>query len=294
MKLMAGKRIFYAIGIFWIFTPAAADSKIGVEDCSTCHREITREWRSSLHAQAYISPVFLKRKEELSDSGQSSCSCHAPDNIAPEFLGAVPEEREDSLHLGVDCLACHMDKDMVAWSSGEQRYVPHFTRMNRMYSQGRFCTGCHRWGKGTGFDCQECHMPELRGANSDGPHIGKVTGATHRSHSWPGSRNPEILAQGAVLTSIRNGKQLSVSVTNVVGAHSFPVGDHHRAEIVVLSESSLDPVWGQSVKLAPDSTAEYSVKLRSARARAIVELRFYPAPAVWPDSFYVLYKEMID
>ncbi len=294
MKLMSVKSIYYAIGIFWIFTPAAADSKIVVEDCSTCHRTITREWRSSLHAQAYISPVFLKRKEELSDSGQSSCACHAPDNIAPEFLGAVPEEREDSLHLGVDCLACHMDKDMVAWSSGQQRYAPHFTRMDTMYSQGRFCTGCHGWGKESGFDCQECHMPELRGANSDGPHIEKVTGATHRSHSWPGSRKPEMLSQGVVLTAIRNGRELSLSVTNVVEAHTFPVIDRHQAEIVVLPESSLNPFWRQSVKLVRDSTAEYSVELRDANAHALVELRFYPVPAIWPDSFYVLHKEMID
>ena len=294
MSLTAFKITSCAIGLLWIFTLARADSQIGVGDCATCHGAITREWRSSLHAQAYISPVFLKRKEELRDSGQSSCACHAPENIAPEFLGAVPQAREDSLHLGVDCLACHMDDDMVAWSGAQQRFVPHFTSMDSIYSQGRFCTGCHSWGKESGFDCQECHMPEIEGGGSDGPHIGKVDGATHRSHGWPGSRNPEILAQGAALTAVRNGKRLGLSVANLVGAHSFPVSSGHRAEIVVLAESSLSPVWEQSVTLAVDSTAEYSVELGDIRAGALVELRFYPAPAVWPDSFYVLHKEMID
>ena len=120
MKLKFLKIIFYAFGILWIFTPNTADSKPGVSACSTCHVAITSEWRSSLHAQAYSSPVFLKRKEGTGDSAQGSCSCHGPDNIAPEFLGKVPQTRKDSLHLGVDCLACHMDKDMVAFSSGEQ------------------------------------------------------------------------------------------------------------------------------------------------------------------------------
>ena len=294
MKLKFRKIIFYAIVTLWIFTPNTADSKLGVSACSTCHVAITREWRSSLHAQAYSSPVFLKRKEETGDSGQGSCSCHEPDNIAPEFLGKVPEAREDSFHLGVDCLACHMDKEMVAFSSGEQGFVPHFTRTDSTYSQGRFCSGCHSWAKGSGFDCQECHMPGLEGAGSDGAHIEKVVGATHRSHGWPGSRNPEMLAQGAVLTATRNGKQMSLSVTNLVGAHSFPAAGGHRAEIVVLPESSASPVWEQSVRLAIDSTAEYSVGLSEARARALVELRFYPAPELWPDSFYILHKEMID
>ena len=294
MKLKFLKIIFYAFGILWIFTPNTADSKPGVSACSTCHVAITSEWRSSLHAQAYSSPVFLKRKEGTGDSAQGSCSCHGPDNIAPEFLGKVPQTRKDSLHLGVDCLACHMDKDMVAFSSGEQVFVPHFTRTDSIYSQGRFCSGCHSWAKDTGFDCQECHMPELEGDGSDGAHIGKKAGATHRSHRWPGSRNPEILAQGAVLSATRSGEQLSLSVTNLVGAHSFPAAGGHRAEIVVLPESSANPVWEQSVSLAVDSTAEYSVKLSEARVRALVELRFYPAPELWPDSFYVLHKETID
>jgi hypothetical protein len=103
-----------------------------------------------------------------------------------------------------------------------------------------------------------------------------------------------MLAQGAVLTATRNGKQLSLSVTNLVGAHSFPVAGGHRADIVVLPESSVNPVWEQSVSLAVDSTAEYSVKLSEATTRALVELRFYPAPELWPDSFYVLHKEIID
>jgi len=294
LSLKLRKIIFHAVGILWIFTPNTADSKLGVSDCSTCHVAITREWRSSPHAQAYISPVFLKRKEEPGDSGRSSCACHGPDNIAPEFLGKVPQARKESLHLGVDCLACHMDREMVAFSSGERRFVPHFTRMESIYSQGRFCTGCHSWAKGSGFDCQGCHMPELEGANSDGAHFSKADGATHRSHSWPGSRNPEMLARGAALNATRSGKQLGLSVTNLVGAHSFPAAGGHRAEIVVLSESSAEPVWEQTVSLAIDSTAEYSVELGGAGARTLVELRFYPAPEFWPDSFYVLHREMID
>ncbi|HUU26167.1 MAG TPA: multiheme c-type cytochrome [archaeon] len=263
-------------------------------DCSSCHVKISAEWRSSMHAQSTTSPVFLKESGGSLSSGKSSCSCHAPSYLPPQNLGMIPGMREDSLELGVDCVACHMDSDLVAYSSGEELMVPHWVKKSDTYARGSFCAGCHTWGKTGGLDCQDCHMPDIEGAAGDGPHLERREGATHASHLWSGSRNPQTLARGALLEAHRLGGTLSVKVTNLVGVHSFPANGHHKMKVVLIPSPLGQPAWEDSVKLGPDSTAEYSVKLPGSETADRVELRFYPAPSVWPDSFYVLTKKVVD
>jgi hypothetical protein len=262
-------------------------------DCSSCHVKISEEWGSSLHAQGYTSPVFLKKKESPEYSGNTSCSCHAPRNLPQKFLGVDPELRSDSLESGVDCIACHMDNDLVAYSSGKELTVPHWVKKNDIYARGLFCTGCHRWGKNVELDCQDCHMPETAGAAADGPHFAPAQGASHLSHRWAGSRDPEKLAEGASLEARRNGESLVVKVTNEVGAHSFPVSGNRGAKVVIFTGDAGRPLFEEPVRLAPDSAAEYSVRLPDNNTQTRIELRFYPAPAVWPDSFYALVRRLV-
>ena len=137
-------------------------------------------------------------------------------------------------------------------------------------------------------------MTELEGASVDGPYFERKEGATHRSHLWPGSREPRMLAQGVLLEVNRHEGNLNVKVTNLVGAHSFPVNRRHRAEVMIISSSSGQSFWKEPFRLAPDSTAQYSVKLSKGKDTPRIELRFYPAPAVWPDSFYILDERLVE
>ncbi|MFH1069091.1 MAG: multiheme c-type cytochrome [Candidatus Glassbacteria bacterium] len=263
-------------------------AQTAVADCAACHRAIADEWRGSLHREAYTTPVFLARKEELSRAGESSCDCHAPQQLAPDYLGLKPTARADSLQLGVDCISCHLDGERVAWSSGPTKYAPHWTRQAAIYASGNFCIGCHSWAPKDAFDCQECHMPLQAGPAADGPHLESPQGAAHRSHRWAASRDLETLAQAVSLTVRGGGESLWVEVANLVPAHQFPANSHRSAEIVLMDESGREPSWRQSLTLAADSTANFAVKAAGGPGSAWFELRYFPGPAVWPDSFVVV------
>jgi hypothetical protein len=265
-------------------------------DCSTCHGAISAEWRSSLHAASWTSPVFEKEKETRSLAGPTTCACHAPDNVPAGFLGRAPELRADSLQAGVDCLACHMDRDRVAWSCGDTLYVPHWVRANRIYAEGKFCAGCHGWAEKAGEGCQDCHMPAVAGADADYPGLTPQSGQTHRSHACEGSRNPEMLARGAALETARKGRSLTLSVSNLIPVHAFPQDKRRRAEVLVVPVpgGQAAALWRETLKLAPDSTARFAVDLPGQTAAVRVQLRFYPAPAVWPDSFYLLVDRKVE
>ena len=265
-------------------------AQTAVADCATCHRSIADEWKTSLHGEAYTTPLFLAEKEKRSAAGESSCDCHAPQRLAPDRLGKRPAERGNSPQAGVDCISCHLDTEMVIWSSGEGMYVPHWTRQAPVYASGEFCAGCHSWAGPDPADCQECHMRPVAGLSADGPHLESPPGATHRSHRWAASRDPQVLAEAVAFKAVARGPDYTVEVTNLVPTHPFP-GTHHRTAMVALvTESRTEPLWRESLSLAADSTATFTVKLPETTGATWFELRFYPAPAIWPDSFYVVQR----
>jgi len=273
---------------------AAVAEEISDGDCSACHAAISGEWRSSLHAAAYTYPAFQQKLKESAAAGDSSCGCHTPSPLPPVYLGKEPAARADTHELGVDCLACHMDSSLTAWSSGEERYVPHWTRQEKIYSSAAFCGGCHAWGRGSAFDCQTCHMPRVEGGSSDGPRIGVTAGATHASHRWEGSRDPELFSGAAGLEAIRRGDSLEVTVSSLLSAHYFPQSRHRLMKVAALAGNDGGKVWETDLRLAPDSTAQFLVALPENMPGLRVELRFYPVPEVQPDSFYVIRRRILE
>ncbi len=130
-------------------------------------------------------------------------------------------------------------------------------------------------------------MPPATGGTSSGKYIARQPEATHSSHRFSGSRDPEFLSNGAELDVAADGKELSITVTSLVPAHGFPVSKHHSLMLAVAGKKSGETVWSSEIKLE----AGGSVKLQApAVDGAVVELRFYPSTEVWPDSFYVVQR----
>ena len=275
-----------------LFISSSAAEEISEGDCAACHAAISGEWRSSLHAAAYSSPAFQQKLKESAAAGNSSCGCHTPAALPPGYLGREPAARAEAPERGVDCLACHMDSSLTAWSSGEERYVPHWTRQEKIYSSAAFCGGCHVWGRDSGYDCQTCHMPRVEGGPDDGPRIGRTAGAMHASHRWVGSRDPELLSGAAELEALRHGDSLQVTVSSLLSAHYFPQTRHRLLKVAALAGGG--PIWESDLRLAPDSTAKFSVALPENLPGLRVELRFYPVPEVQTDSFYVIRRQAIE
>lgn len=263
-------------------------------DCSTCHRSIAEEWSESPHAAAWTSEAFRLRKEGKDVVGESSCACHAPDFFVPEGIGDTPEQRQDTLDTGVDCIACHMDRELTAWSAGGDVMVPHWVKPDSRFLRGEFCAGCHAWGRDSGADCVDCHMPLVRGANADLGGEGAAPGVTRYSHRFPGSADLEMLRDGASLRVSREGDTLRIGLGSLIPMHYFPQVESRRLQLLALPAGSETPFWSEDVRLAPDSSAVYRIGTQSAGSGIRVQLRFYQSPEIHPDSFQLIGERSVD
>jgi hypothetical protein len=263
-----------------------------VIDCGACHPAIAEEWRGSLHSRAWNTEAFRQDARRHTGLGGTSCGCHAPAAFVPDSIGSKPYLRADTLETGVDCIACHMDRGLTAYSNGRAASVPHCVRTEKAFSEGRFCTGCHSWGQAVEADCQDCHMPSAAGPSNVAS--GADSTAGHRSHRWPGSLDPEFVRGAQSLDAVRDTRgQLVLTLANLLSVHAFPQETHRRAELLLFGQDDKKPLWREGVRLAADSSARYVIDPAASPAGSRVELRYYPVPEVWPDSFHLLESRMI-
>ena len=122
-----------AAGVFMLAGPAFADTNVAAanakdphgellskEDfpsaskCGVCHKQIYKEWASSNHAYASISPMFHKFEQAISTLTQGT--------------------------IGAFCVRCHQQ---VGTERGEPRELPLWER-SRVSSEGITCITCHR------------------------------------------------------------------------------------------------------------------------------------------------------
>lgn len=216
---------------------------LDAEACASCHAEIAAEWAESMHRVAWTDPVF---QAAFAQEPLEACrNCHAPQRAAGEEPSGL------AAHDGVTCATCHV-RDGHVLSTGDGAGAPHPVERVPELATSEYCAGCHQfdfpaergaarghpatdepmqdtyeeWALSApgraGVQCQGCHMPEVRGAN----------GRTHRSHRFPGTRDPEFLRSALRVdaSARREGDEVIVSLTVVplrIG-HAFPTGDLFR------------------------------------------------------------------
>jgi NAD-dependent SIR2 family protein deacetylase len=139
------------------------------QECAACHVEITREWRRSAHASAWMSEEFAQTTH---DYEVSEClGCHAPASIY-ENEGA-PSARLERREQGVDCQACHLVEGALVGPIAETGalFEAHPVRIDKaLFKSAELCGRCHegtyaewkRYGEEDAKACQECHMPAVR------------------------------------------------------------------------------------------------------------------------------------
>ncbi len=100
------------------------------ETCRTCHEKIYNEWRVSSHAYAFVSPMFHKFEQTISEISRGTVGyfcyrCHSPvgtslgiDRTSPMW-DIPPVARE-----GVTCIACHRVNHRYGKVNGERRIEP--------------------------------------------------------------------------------------------------------------------------------------------------------------------------
>jgi hypothetical protein len=208
------------------------------EGCEGCHSAIAKEWRSSLHQQAWHDPVFQKA---LAIEPEPFCrGCHAPEADA---AGEPPKAAQD---IGVGCVTCHVQGEKIVGSrslagSKEGHPVVGDARLGTTDA----CASCHQFDfprvKGlpmqstleehasssfANTSCQSCHMTAVDGASADSD---KSPGQKHRSHDFSVIADKSMIQKAATATAARSGGQKIVVTISPLGAgHAFPTGDMFR------------------------------------------------------------------
>jgi hypothetical protein len=261
-----GLRSDYAHAIPYQKIPEGLTS-LKAEACGTCHMEIYKEWKTSIHAQAYNDPFF--HAYWTKDKHTWVClNCHSPlENQQPTVIKHIPRDRveratqEPNPHYdadyqqeGVTCAACHV-RDGVILGPFEDSAAPHPTKFDPNFRTTQLCFRCHNvvggpaqfynggpcgtyaefeggyYLKERGFICQSCHMPEIdRPVAVNGPI------RRGRQHLWRGGHDPDMVKSAVAIRVTSDpplpkpGDDLTVTLTlmNSGAGHKLPTGDPDR------------------------------------------------------------------
>ncbi len=246
--------------------------------CGTCHRDIYRMWRSSAHASAVESVVFLDalRDRERQDPGVTRLclGCHAP--FAE--LGGDLALKQQVTWEGVSCDACHSLTSVDLKPGGvTQVFAPgpvkrgpirdavstgHEVAYSPLHTSALVCAGCHEFrnAEGTpiittysewqdssagrrGTTCQSCHMG-LTGADVVDPKVKRVAMSEVNLHEMPGGHSPAQLNKGLSISesTVRQGDDLTLEVrlTNKGAGHAIPTGMPGRRLILFVGVRTSD------------------------------------------------------
>lgn len=261
-----GLRSDYAHAIPYQKVPEGLTS-LKAESCGTCHTDIYKEWKISIHSQAYKDPFF--HAYWTKDKHTWVClNCHSPlENQQPTLIKDIPRDRvERAIHEpnprydtdyqeeGVTCAACHV-RDGVILGPIEGATAPHPTKYDPLFRTPELCYRCHSvvsgpaqfynggpcgtypefedgyWRKERGFICQSCHMPAIERAIADGGPIRQG-----RQHLWRGGHDPEMVKQAVDVMVVADpaepkpGDKVRVTLTliNAGAGHKIPTGDPDR------------------------------------------------------------------
>jgi hypothetical protein len=191
---------------------------LSAAECGQCHVEIYREWRQSVHAQAWPDPQFQAELRKQPGVSWLCINCHTPlvnqlDSLVVRLEGRDVERplkqrnpRYDAAlrDESITCAACHVRDGAVEGPFGATN-APHAVRRNPNFRSSELCLRCHQavqsypgkafvctfntgteWRAGpfaaANVPCQDCHMPAVERALVEGGPVRRVG-----MHGWIGS-----------------------------------------------------------------------------------------------------------
>jgi hypothetical protein len=245
--------------------PVGIDS-LSAAACGTCHTAIYAEWKTSIHAHAWVDPYFQAYWKH--DHHIWIClNCHTPvENQQPErVLDLVRGKVQNPIKApnpmfdaalreeGITCAGCHV-RGGVIYGPFDDAKAPHPTAYDPTYRTTQLCYRCHQVPSGPfqfynggpcatffefedgpyakkGYICQTCHMPAVHRPIAEGG-----PARDGRSHMWHGGHSPEMLhkALEVTLTGPKGGWKagnpvaFTVHLNNAGAGHKVPTGDPDR------------------------------------------------------------------
>jgi hypothetical protein len=253
-----------------------------MQACGRCHRKIYDEWKGSLHARAWVDPVYLMSSAPGGGPPKLECrACHSMEPIlAREISTDVsyrPVYRPYNQTEGITCLACHGRADGTVAARNDFD-APCRPRRDDRLGTPEYCGACHNpshlaydeWKLSkSGKTCVDCH------ATSNGRFC----------HRMRMSTDPEFVKSALSWACDVADGELRISLTNKSG-HKLPSEvptrllrvrirlDGHEEEIV-FRRPMKQHVGEKDNRLLPDETRVLTRLIDSAR-KARVEILFQP------------------
>jgi hypothetical protein len=227
-------------------------------DCARCHAEVAAEWAATLHAYAWQDEVY---QEELGGrrKPQSCHGCHIPQPVHATGLAQKPVARDEDLHLGVTCAACHQGPEGEILGPRGTPTDAHVSRRAESFvgaGSNALCASCHATFVGpvlgvardfaesaraaAGGSCVECHMAQVERSfaltpGTDGGEAVAAPVRVGRSHALQTPRDPTFLRRAFGLSAGREGELALLAVENRAG-HRVPglIGREIQFEVALL------------------------------------------------------------
>ncbi len=292
---------------------AALAAKPSREACGTCHADVLAEWEGTLHARAWVDPLYRRSFP----TGEPTVMCRSCHSMMPILAGEIstsvewrPEFRPENRDDGISCLACHGLADGAVAAAHDRPDAPCRPRRDPRISTPEFCGACHNPTHGAydewkssqaaaaGRDCNACHTQAVTRTGADGKPRPGV------SHRWLGGFDA-----GLVKSSIRAETRIEtgavVATVENLTSHKFPGEVPTRALIVrVRSEDAAGAEIGEEDvlirrpfktevgtadnRLLPDETRTFRVPLPPGARRVGVQYLFRTSPFAPPEEWIVM------
>ena len=210
--------------------------------CVECHREIALEWADTMHAKAWIDPIYQKSVKSKRRPG-SCYGCHVPLPLHLGKLDRKPKARTEELEAfdhGISCVTCHAGPDdtiLGPFGAATEAHVSVQSELFESPGRDRLCSSCHRTNIGPvigvakdfeatgqadkGRSCVGCHMDVSIRKIADYDQNEPLMERKGRSHRINGPSDPEFLERAFQLSLSHAKQRTTLSIANGAG-HRVP------------------------------------------------------------------------
>ncbi len=262
--------------------------------CGRCHERVYEEWKGTLHARAWVDPVY---RMSAGNPPKLECRvCHSMEPILAREISTDVTYRpvfRPYLHEeGVNCLSCHGLADGSVAAARDVPGAPCRPRRDDRLRTPEFCGACHNpshlaydeWKLSrSGKSCTDCH------ALRDGKFSHRMLGVhdadfVRRAVAW----TCEVKDGEVVITLVnRSGHRLPAEVPTRVLRLVIRIDE--AEEELVYRRPNKNIVGDKDNRLWPDETRVVRRRVTGAR-KVEVEILYQQSPFVMPRGWIVVGK----
>lgn len=232
----------------------ALEGKLAPEACAQCHAAQFKDWKNSLHAQAFSPGLIGQFPHQGIEDSNDCLKCHAPlaeqkyadmqqlnASLArklktPQGFSPDAEVQENPLplrHAGVTCAACHVrgwqrfgPPQRATGLTGKVKGPVHngFTG-SKSFEKSEFCASCHQFPADYAINGKPLENTLVEWQQSRFPAEGVQCQTCHmpdRKHRFKGIHDPATVREGLDIESGIHPGKASLSITSSRIGHAFP------------------------------------------------------------------------